>query len=110
MGEYDEAYKTSIRYNMKSQMSYLYDKIRVMISGYIDKKLKQAKYKLLKDRSYFGEIPGLRGVWANASSLEVCRNELREVIEEWLLLSIRNKEKIPGLKVKFDQRKLVRHA
>lgn len=81
-----------------------------MISVYIEKKLKQAKYKLLKNGSYFGEVPGLRGVWANAFNLEVCRHELKEVIEEWLLISVRNKENIPGLKVRFDRRKMVRHA
>ncbi|MFY9461752.1 MAG: type II toxin-antitoxin system HicB family antitoxin, partial [Candidatus Sungiibacteriota bacterium] len=43
-----------------------------MISEYIAKKLKQARYKLLKDGSYFGEIAGLRGVWANAKNLEDC--------------------------------------
>lgn len=81
-----------------------------MITRYIEEKLKRAKYKLLKNGSYFAEIPGVRGVWANAFNLEACREELRDILEEWLLLSVRNKEKIPGFKVKFDQRKLVRHA
>lgn len=79
-----------------------------MLSEFIDKKIKKAQYKLLKDRSYFGEIPGLKGVWANAKNLEDCREELQEVLEEWLLLKVRNKERIPGFSLKIDQRELVR--
>jgi predicted RNase H-like HicB family nuclease len=59
-----------------------------MLSEYLDKKLKQARFKRLADRSYFGEIPSARGVWANARTLAQCRNELKEVLEDWLLLKI----------------------
>ena len=52
-----------------------------MLIEYIDKKLKQARYKLLEDGTYFGKIPGVRGVWANARNLEDCRKELQEVLE-----------------------------
>jgi len=81
-----------------------------MLTEYIEKKLKMARYKLLKDRSYFGEIPGLKGVWANAKTLEDCRKELQEVLEDWLLLKIRFGEKVSGLEIQFDKRELVRHA
>lgn len=81
-----------------------------MLSEYIEKKLKTAKYKLLKDGSYFGEIPGLKGVWANAKNLEDCRKELREVLEDWLLLKVRFGEKISGFEIRFDRRELVKHA
>ena len=57
-----------------------------MLSEFIAKKLKNARYKLLKDGSYFGEISGIKGVWANAKNLEDCRRELQEVLEDWLLL------------------------
>jgi predicted RNase H-like HicB family nuclease len=48
----------------------------------------RAHYKLLPDASFFGEIPGLNGVWADASTLEACRDELESVLEEWLALSL----------------------
>ena len=60
-----------------------------MISAFIEKKLKDAGYKLLKDGTYFGEIWGLPGVWANAKRLEDCRAELKEVLEDWVLLPCR---------------------
>lgn len=81
-----------------------------MISEFIAKRLRVAKYKLLKDGTYFGEVPGLRGVWANAKNLEDCRHELREVLEDWLLLKVRDREEVPGFKIKIDRRELVRHA
>ena len=81
-----------------------------MLSEFIAKKLKTARYKLLRDSSYFGEIPGIRGIWANNKNLEDCREELREVLEDWLLLKVRSGEKIPGLEIKVDCRELVKHA
>ena len=81
-----------------------------MLTEFINKKLKEAEYKILKDRTYFGEIPGLKGVWANAKNLEDCREELQEVLEDWLLLKIRSGEKIFGFEIQFDKRELVKHV
>lgn len=79
-----------------------------MLTEFIEKKLKQARYKLLKNGTYFGAIPGLKGVWANAKNLEVCRKELREVLEDWLLLKVRDRERVPGFSIRIDRRQLVR--
>lgn len=45
-------------------------------------------------------IPGVSGVWANAKNLEDCRKELQEVLEDWLVLQLRDRQKISGLKTK----------
>ena len=81
-----------------------------MLSEFIFKKLREARYKFLKDGSYFGEIVGLRGVWANANNLEDCRKELQEVLEDWLLLKVRDRENVPGFRLKIGKRELVNHA
>lgn len=81
-----------------------------MLNQFITKMLRRARYKLLKDGSYFGEISGLRGVWANADNLEDCRKELQEVLEDWLLLKVRSREKIPGFEIKIDRRQLVKNV
>ncbi len=81
-----------------------------MISQYIAKRLKEARYKLLENRSFFGEIPALQGVWASAKNLEDCRTELQEVLEDWILLKVRDNEKIPGFSMHIDRRALVKHA
>ena len=49
------------------------------------------------DGTFYGSIPGIRGVWANAPTLEACRAELEEVLEDWLLLSIADHSPIPEI-------------
>ncbi|MFA6018233.1 MAG: type II toxin-antitoxin system HicB family antitoxin [Patescibacteria group bacterium] len=58
-----------------------------MLSTYIAFQLAKTRYKLLEDGSYFGEIKNLRGVWANAKTLEKCRNELADVLESWVVVT-----------------------
>ena len=67
-----------------------------MLTKYIQAALRKAKYEILSDDgSFYGEIPGFQGVWANAESLEACREELAEVLEEWLLLGISRNHALP---------------
>lgn len=79
-----------------------------MLSDFISKKLKEARYKILEDRSYFGDIPSLRGVWANAKNLESCRQGLISALEDWLLFKLKEGDDIPGLHIGVDQRRLVK--
>lgn len=81
-----------------------------MLSEYLEKQLKKSKFKRLKDGSYFGSIPGFPGVWANKETLNTCKKELQEVLEEWLFLKVRSKEHIPGFDIKFDRRSMFKHA
>jgi predicted RNase H-like HicB family nuclease len=60
-----------------------------MLTKYIQTALQKAKYKILSDDgTFYAEIPEFQGVWANADSLEACREELVEVLEEWILLRV----------------------
>ena len=45
-----------------------------------------ARIKPLEDKTYFGEIPGFPGVWANEKTAKKCRKVLREVLEDWIML------------------------
>ncbi len=65
-----------------------------MLTAYINEAMARANYKILEDGTYFGEITGLSGVWANESTLEECRRALQEVLEKWLLLRLRSNEYI----------------
>jgi predicted RNase H-like HicB family nuclease len=70
-----------------------------MLTEYIQAALKKAKYEILPDDgSFFGKIPGFKGVWANAKTLEGCRNELKEVLEDWVLVSIYKHLPLPVIK------------
>jgi predicted RNase H-like HicB family nuclease len=77
-----------------------------MLSEYIQKALEKAQYKVLEDKTWFSEIPGFIGVWANAATVEECRHELVEVLEEWLILKIRDRDSIPeidGFKIQISE-------
>lgn len=67
-----------------------------MLSKYISIAMAQATYELLDDGSYYGEIPCCQGVWCNHSTLEGCRLELQEVLEEWILLGLNLGHSLPN--------------
>ena len=52
-----------------------------MLTAYIQAAMKHAKYEILEDQTYYGEIPGFQGVYANMNTLESCREELQSVLE-----------------------------
>ena len=66
-----------------------------MLTDYIAAAMKRAKYELLDDGTYFGKVPGFKGLWANAKSLKDCRKELQETLEGWLILGIENHSRLP---------------
>jgi predicted RNase H-like HicB family nuclease len=46
---------------------------------------------------YYGSIPSFDGVWADAACLEDCRDELEEVVQEWLLFRLSRQLPVPIL-------------
>ncbi len=69
-----------------------------MLTEYIEEALKRAQYEIIEDEEpYYGEVEELKGVWATGKTLEECRNDLKEVIEGWILLSIKKGLPIPAL-------------
>jgi len=70
-----------------------------MLTEYIEEALSRAHYELIDDPSepYYGEVPDLPGVWASGVTLEECRRELKDVIEGWILLSVKQSLPIPKL-------------
>ena len=60
-----------------------------MLTEYIIQKLSQAQYKILDDKTYFGEIPGLQGIWASEKTLEKASDvEIAERIVDDLFRSL----------------------
>jgi len=66
-----------------------------MFDRYLQKALNRAEYKILENGEWFVSIPGFDGVWANGEHVEETRNELIEVLEEWLLLKLKDNDLIP---------------
>ncbi len=68
-----------------------------MLTEYLETAMHQARYEILpEDGTFYGEIPGFDGVYANAATLEICRDEVREVLGEWLLLRLSRGLPIPA--------------
>jgi predicted RNase H-like HicB family nuclease len=69
-----------------------------VLTKYVQAAMSRAKYEILEDDgSFYGSIPELQGVWANADTLEECREELESVLEGWLLLGISLHHPIPSI-------------
>ena len=68
-----------------------------MLTDYIDAAMSRARYRILDDGTYFGDIRGLQGVWAGAKTLEECRRELQEVLEDWIIVKLRDGDAIPRI-------------
>ena len=69
-----------------------------MLINYIEAAMHKAHYEFLKnDKVFYGEIEATRGVWATGETLEACRDELREVLEEWIILSLKLNHPIPEI-------------
>ncbi len=78
-----------------------------MLTEYIQAALRHARYEILPDDgSYYGEIPECQGVWANTDTLEECREELREVLEEWIAFRLSDRLDLPeidGIRIPVPQ-------
>lgn len=70
--------------------------LRNMLTEYIQAAMHKAKYEILEhDEGFYGEIPGFDGVWASATTLEDCREELSDALETWLLFRISRGLEVP---------------
>jgi predicted RNase H-like HicB family nuclease len=67
-----------------------------MLTEYIRAAMRRAHYEILEDGgTFYGEIPSFDGLWANAATLEGCREELEEVLEGWIVLSLSRNLPLP---------------
>ncbi|MBW4615742.1 MAG: type II toxin-antitoxin system HicB family antitoxin [Desmonostoc vinosum HA7617-LM4] len=68
-----------------------------MLTNYINIAMHKATYELLEDGTFYGEIPDCQGVWANAATLEACRENLQDALEGWIILGLRLGHTLPTL-------------
>ncbi len=67
----------------------------MLLTDYIQAAMRHARYEILSDGTYYGEIPNFQGVYANEPTLEACRETLQEVLEGWILLGLRLGHTLP---------------
>jgi predicted RNase H-like HicB family nuclease len=68
-----------------------------MFSEYISAALRRAKYETLENGSYMATVEGLCGVIATGETIEECREDLFEAIEEWIVIRLQKGLTIPDL-------------
>jgi len=60
-----------------------------MLLDYLTAALERATYEKIDDEEpFYGEIPGIQGVWATGKTLEECRRMLIQALEDWIFFSI----------------------
>ena len=66
-----------------------------MLTDYLQRAMRHAKYEIMEHGRFFGTIPDCQGAWAEADTLEACREELQSVLEGWLLLGLQLGHPLP---------------
>ena len=68
-----------------------------MLTNYITTAMHHAHFELMENGRFFGSIPPCPGVWAEGATLEACRDELQEVLEDWIVIRLRQGLEIPAV-------------
>jgi predicted RNase H-like HicB family nuclease len=67
-----------------------------MLTKYVTASMDHATIEWLEEsQEFYGEIPGLPGVWASGPTKEACREELRSVLEDWIAVGLSFGHRIP---------------
>ena len=67
-----------------------------MLTKYLKAAMRHAHYEILPEEGqFYGEIPECNGVYATGETLEECREEMEEVLEEWILFSVSRNLPLP---------------
>lgn len=66
-----------------------------MLIEYINKAMSKAVYEKLEDGSYSGRILQTPGVIAFGETLYRCQEELRSILEGWLIVKLRHGDRLP---------------
>lgn len=78
-----------------------------MLTKYIKSAMEKAHYEILEEsRTYYGGIPGFKGVWAEGETLQACRQELQDVLEEWIIIRLRrglSLSVLKGIELKINE-------
>ena len=84
-----------------------------MLSDYIRAAMGQAQYEVTEKGRYYGAIKACRGCWAEARTLEDCREELQSTLEDWLLLGLQMGHRLPvinGINLNPPKKRAISHA
>ena len=69
--------------------------MRYVLSEYMKQAMAQATYDKLEDGTYSGRIPACKGTVALGPTLRECEDNLRSVLEYWILLGLKMRHALP---------------
>ena len=69
--------------------------MKFILSEYIERAMTLAEFDKLEDNTFAGRIPLCKGVIAFGKTLRECEEELRSVLEDWILLGFKLKHPLP---------------
>lgn len=70
--------------------------MKLFLNSYVEEVLKKARYEYCEETKSWCAISDiLPGAYAQADTLEEARNQLAEVIEEYVLVSLANGDDLP---------------
>ena len=77
---------------------------RYVLSEYVELAMSQALYDKLEDNTFSGRIPSCPGVLSFAQTLKVCEEELRSTLEDWVLVGLKLRHRLPVIgKIDLDK-------
>lgn len=69
-----------------------------MLTEYINAAMATAEFEQLEDQpELFGRIPPCQGVWAIGMTEDACREELRSVLEDWIIIKLHFGDQLPAV-------------
>jgi predicted RNase H-like HicB family nuclease len=66
-----------------------------VLTEYVAQAMALAAYDKLEDGTFSGRIPGCQGVVAFGATLRQCEDELRSVLEDWILVGLKLHHRLP---------------
>ncbi len=69
--------------------------MRFPLTDYVEQALSGAVYDKLEDGTFVGRIPVCKGVVAFGKTLRKCQDELRSVLEDWILVGLKLGHHLP---------------
>jgi predicted RNase H-like HicB family nuclease len=68
-----------------------------MLTTYIRAAMERAEYSIIDDGVHYAEIPDLPGVWGEGDTRAAAEQDLREVLEGWIVLRFQHHLPIPAI-------------
>lgn len=66
-----------------------------MLISYIRAAMHEAKYEVMENGRFFGDIPSCEGVWGEGATLEECREDLEGALQDWIIVGLRFGHTLP---------------